>query len=222
MELTIFLTLSELFLKHGFSLWMIGGSTRDHLLKRAFHEFDLVTDATPQEMEQFLPDANFKFAHYGTIKLFINHIKIDITTLREESTYQDLRHPQSIRFVKNLSQDFSRRDFTVNSLYMDKSLHVIDFVNGLEDLKTKTLRMIGDPYARFQEDPLRILRAIRFHHVLQFSLEPTLAKAIIDCFHLIDYLKPQKIQEELLKMGAFEPDKARNMLMSYGIKDIPF
>jgi poly(A) polymerase len=222
MELTIFFSLSDLFLKNGFSLWMIGGSSRDYLLHRAFNEFDLVTDATPEEMKKFIPDANFRFAHYGTIKLFINNVKIDITTLREESTYQDLRHPQSIRFIRHLNKDYLRRDFTVNSLYLDKSLQVIDFVNGLDDLKTKTLRMIGDPYIRFQEDPLRILRAIRFHHVLGFSFEPTLAKAIIDCLHLIDYLKPQKIKEELLKMGAFEPDKARNILMSYGIKDIPF
>jgi tRNA nucleotidyltransferase/poly(A) polymerase len=222
MELSIFFSLSDLFSNHGFSLWMIGGTSRDYLLHRDFTEFDLVTDATPTEMKNFIFDANFRFAHYGTIKLFISGVKIDITTLREESSYQDLRHPQSIRFVRDINKDYLRRDFTVNSLYMDKSLQVIDFVNGLDDLKTKTLRMIGNPYVRLQEDPLRILRAIRFHHLLGFSLEPTLAKAIIDCLHLIDYLKPEKIKEELLKMGAFQEDKARDILMSYGIKDIPF
>lgn len=222
MDLTIFFNLVALFKNHHFRLWMVGGTSRNYLAKISFDEFDLVTDATPLEMQKFLPTANYHFAHYGTVKHYVDGIKVDITTLREEASYTDLRHPQSVRFVKDIALDVLRRDFTVNGIYIDEQLKVIDLVNGVNDLKNHRLKMIGNPYLRLQEDPLRILRALRFHHLYQFEFDPLLLKALVQSIHFVDILKVQKRNEELIKMSQVEPDKARKILMSFGLKDIPF
>jgi tRNA nucleotidyltransferase/poly(A) polymerase len=101
---------------------------------------------------------------------------------------------------------------------MDASYNVLDFTNGQEDLNLKRLRMIGDPYLRIQEDPLRILRVIRFQHYLGFTLEPTLAKAVQQSLPLLDYLNPQKVKQELDKMLKQRPYEAKLLLASYGIQ----
>ena len=127
-------------------------------------------------------------------------VKFDITTLRKESAYLDGRHPSKIEFVKDLKDDFSRRDFTVNALYMDKDLKVIDYANGQEDLKNHILRAVGDPETRLKEDPLRILRAIRFHLMHNLDIEESLLKAMHDNFHLLKNTTDAKIRSELAKI----------------------
>ena len=218
MPLTPFLELASLFQLHGFRLWLIGGSTRDYLLKRPITDFDLTTDALPTQMQTFLPHANFRFAHYGTVQIKQAQYGIDITTLRQESLYQDKRHPQSISFVKEPKLDYLRRDLTINALYMDAESKVLDFANGLDDLNHQILRMIGDPYLRIQEDPLRILRVIRFQHQLGFTLEAGLAKALQQSLAMLDYLNPQKVKQELDKMLRQRPYEAQLLLASYGIQ----
>ena len=218
MSLKPFIELANVFHQHGFRLWMIGGSTRDYLLNRPVVDFDLTTDALPTQMQTFLPNANFRFAHYGTVQIKQDQYAVDITTLRQESLYQDKRHPQSITFVKEPKLDYSRRDLTINALYMDTNTNILDFGNGQEDLSKKILRMIGDPYLRIQEDPLRILRVIRFQHSLGFTLEANLAKALQQSLSLLDYLNPQKVKQELNKMLVHQPYEAKLLLASYGIQ----
>jgi tRNA nucleotidyltransferase/poly(A) polymerase len=169
-------------------------------------------------MQTIIPNANFRFAHYGTVQLKQDQFSIDITTLRQESLYQDKRHPQSISFVKEPKLDYLRRDLTINAIYMDASSIFLDFANGQQDLDHKVLRMIGDPYLRIQEDPLRILRVIRFQHLLGFTLETTLAKAIQQSLPMLDYLNPQKIKQEIDKMLKQQPYEAKLLLASYGIQ----
>jgi tRNA nucleotidyltransferase/poly(A) polymerase len=217
MDLKPFLDLAALFHHHGFHLWMVGGSSRDYLLGLPLKEFDLTTDALPADMEKFLPQASFRFAHYGTVQWHHMGYPLDITTLRQESIYQDKRHPNSITFVKELILDYVRRDLTINALYIDVTLKVSDFANGQMDLKAKLLRMIGEPLLRFQEDPLRILRVIRFQHRLGFNLTPDLVKALNQSLPLLDYLKPDKVRQELQKMMMERPYEARLLLASYGI-----
>ena len=217
MTLNPFLELSKIFKSHGFQLWMIGGSSRDYLLGLPVEDFDLTTDAKPTDMQTFLPHANFRFAHYGTVQLKSGPISIDITTLRQESIYQDKRHPQSITFVKEPKLDYLRRDLTINAIYLDANLKTLDFADGLEDLKNQTLRMIGDPYLRFQEDPLRILRVLRFQHKLGFKQEPLLAKALNQSLPLLEYLNPQKVKQEYQKMMKHQPFEATLLLASYGL-----
>ncbi|MGN1076100.1 MAG: polynucleotide adenylyltransferase, partial [Candidatus Enteromonas sp.] len=165
------LQLARLYADHGFSLWMIGGSSRDLLLGKMPSDWDFVTDATPEQEKQFLTDYSDAFAKFGSLKLKWMGKEADITTLREEGEYLDGRHPSFIRFVTDLKTDSKRRDFTVNALYIDPQGNVTDYHGGLEDLKKKALRFIGDPVARIQEDPLRILRAERFAKRLEFTLE---------------------------------------------------
>ena len=196
MDLSIFLNLADVFSKHGFSLYLVGGSARDYLLHKDFTDFDLATDATPNDMRRFLKDADYTYDRFGNV-----HYKhIDITTLRVEDEYFDYRHPSKVKFTKDIKEDYKRRDFTINALYIDKNLKVYDFCNGSKDLKDKVIRFIGDPNKRVKEDPLRILRAIRFIKTLGFVIEPKSLEAIQQNKNLLCRLNSDKIKQELAKM----------------------
>lgn len=199
-HLEIFDELAEIFNKNGYKLFLVGGSVRDYLLGKEFFDYDFVSDALPSEMRSFLPDANYRFEKYGCVKLKYKNIKCDITTLREEESYVDSRHPDHIKFTTSLEKDFVRRDFTINALYLDKDYNVIDYCHGQDDLKNKIIRFIGDPVKRINEDPLRILRAFRFKEKLGFEIDENSLDAILKNYHLINKLNPQKINEEMRKM----------------------
>ena len=193
--------LATLFNKHGFRLYMVGGSSRDYLLNIPFDDYDFTTNATPDDMKEFLPDADFTFAQYGGVSLKLDGYKIEITTLREEGEYLDSRHPSFIKFVDSLEIDHKRRDLTINAIYIDEKGKVIDFENGLEDLKNKTIRLIGNPKKRIEEDPLRIIRIKRFANKLGFTLEEKTKKAIEEGEPLLAKLNPEKIKLEMMKEG---------------------
>lgn len=199
MNKEIFVNLAKLFNSHGYRLYMIGGTTRDYLLGREVLDYDFVTDATPNEMKEFLSDANYVFEKYGTVKVKIDGIHVDITTLRKESEYNDSRHPSNIVFTKDLKEDYLRRDFTINAIYMDENFKPIDYCGGISDLNNKIIRFIGDPVKRIKEDPLRILRAERFKEKLGFSYETKTEEAIKENYELINKLNPDKIKEEIRK-----------------------
>jgi len=196
MNKEIFTKLVKVFKDNGYRLYMIGGTTRDYLLNLDVFDFDFVTDATPDEIKVFLPDADFTFAKFGSVRVKVDGIKVDVTTLRVEEDYIDFRHPGKIRFVKTIEEDFIRRDFTINAIYIDEDFKVIDPANGLEDLKNKIIRFIGDPEKRIKEDPLRILRAKRFAAKLGFKIEDNSQKAMENLKYLLDKLNPEKIKEE--------------------------
>ena len=167
--------MAHIFKSHGFNLFLVGGTVRDYLLHKELTDMDAVSDATPTEIIAFLPNVDTTFAHLGSLKYKNeNNIKFDITTLRKESAYLDSRHPSKIIFVKDLKEDYLRRDFTINAMYMDADLNIIDYSGGLQDLSNHILRMVGDPDIRLKEDPLRILRAIRFALMFNLTIEPTL------------------------------------------------
>lgn len=199
MNKEIFNKLAKLFNKNGFRLYMIGGTSRDYLLGIDFSDYDFCTDATPSEMKVFLPDASYTFEKYGSVRLKIEGMHVDITTLRIEDEYTDNRHPSKIRFTNKLSDDYKRRDFTINAIYIDEDFNPIDYCGGLNDLKNKVIRFIGNPETRIKEDPLRILRAQRFAKKLGFAIENESKKAISENYSLIDKLNPQKVNEELKK-----------------------
>jgi len=219
MDLNVFHDLAALFSKHGHRLYMIGGSSRDYLLGLPLDDFDLVTDATPTQMEAFLPDADYRFSHYGNVKVKIGNHRIDVTTLREEAGYKDFRHPQSISFVTEIEKDYPRRDFTINAIYIDDKLNVYDFCDGLTHLKQKLLVVIGEANARLQEDPIRILRALRFMLRLDFELDEALRKAIINNIDMLDYVNPAKVNTEIVKMEKIDVTKAKEILFSFGIQE---
>ena len=198
-KLELFKKIFNLFQKNGHSLYMVGGTVRDFLLGLELTDMDVVTDATPDQMKEFIPDADYTFAKFGSVKLRNENVKFDITTLRKESSYIDSRHPNKVVFCRSLEDDVRRRDFTINALYMDEDLKLYDFVDGQTDLKNKIIRMIGNPNKRIIEDPLRIVRALRFAIEFDFSIDPSLQNSINNNKDLLKKLNTAKIQEELKK-----------------------
>lgn len=196
MKPEIFTKLAKIFNDNNHRLFMIGGTTRDYLLGLELFDFDFVTDATPDEIKTFLPDANYTFEKFGSVRVKVDGIKADITTLRVEENYEDFRHPGKIRFVKTIEEDYVRRDFTINAIYMDENEKIIDPSNGLEDLKNHKIRFIGEPEKRIIEDPLRILRAKRFANKLGFEIEENSQKSMQKLEYLLQNLNPDKIKEE--------------------------
>ena len=196
-----FIKLNKLFKSHGYNLYLVGGTVRDYLFRLPLSDMDVVTDATPEEMKAFLPDANYHFEKFGSVSYKNDKkVKFDITTLREENSYKDNRHPGEVSFVKDLSVDVKRRDFTINALYMDVDLKPIDYVDGVKDIENKILRMIGDPNKRLQEDPLRIIRAFRFAIDLGLTFDDELDKAIKENASLLQSINIEKIEQDIRKL----------------------
>jgi len=195
----LFQFLDQKFKENGFSIFEVGGSVRDELLGLEVYDFDFATDATPEEMMKFLPNANSAFAKYGCIKYKGEYGRAEITTFRIEECYDDYRHPTKIQFVKSLNEDFKRRDFTINAIYKSFDGKIYDPANGVKDLNNKIIRFIGDPETRIKEDPLRILRAKRFAAKLNFEIEQKSKKSIENLEYLLEKLNPEKVKEEIRK-----------------------
>ena len=218
-----FQQLAELFDKHGFSLYLVGGTVRDYLLGYALEDMDAVSDATPVQIMSFLSNVDDTFARLGSLKYKDpDGVKFDITTLRKESGYTDSRHPNKVIFVSELEDDYPRRDFTVNAMYMDKNLRVYDFCNGQNDLKNRVLRMVGNPDQRLKEDPLRILRAIRFHLMFKLKIDSRLFEAMRDRFYLLENITDAKIRSELDKIdySRVDPKDKKEIFAQFDIANL--
>lgn len=213
-----FLELSKLFLANGYHLFLVGGSVRDFLVYHELFDMDVVTDATPEQMLCFIPEADKTFMKYGFLKCQLNNIKFDITTLRKEKGYKDARHPTKIKFVTSLKKDYKRRDFTINGMYLDDHFKLIDYCNGKKDIENKVIRTIGNASRRIKEDPLRILRAIRFASKLNYHLDPSLTKAIKKYGYLLNKLNKEKIKQELNKFPQMDVDFKNKIFNDFAIK----
>ena len=222
LQLNLFKTLSKLFANAGYSLYLVGGTVRDFLLRLEVTDMDAVTDATPDEMKDILADykVDYTFSKFGSVKLTLGTCKFDITTLRKETGYFDSRHPEAITFVKDLKIDVKRRDFTVNAMYLDSSFQLIDLVGGQEDLNKRVLRMVGNPAKRLKEDPLRIVRAARFALTYKFSVDNKLKTAILDNVSLLDRLNPQKVKQDLQKIENADKNEIEKLFTELGIKHL--
>jgi len=217
---TYFKELAILFQNHGYHLYMVGGSTRDFLLGRVSEDLDLTTDATPEEMLTFLKDVQTTFMRFGTLRLSTSFGHVDITTFRLEDGYEDYRHPLKIEFVRDVEVDAKRRDFTINAIYMDFMQNRIDPFYGQDDLKKGIIRTIGNPLIRFKEDPLRILRAVRFAMLLHFEIEEETKLAMENEKSLILKMNPQKVEEELRKMKKVSSTQYLSFLEKYELVDV--
>ena len=143
----------------------------------------------------------------------LQDIKFDITTLRKESDYSDSRHPSKVEYTDKLDEDVIRRDVTINALYLSKDLKVIDLVDGQKDLENKVIRMIGDPEKRFIEDPLRIVRLLRFKFDLGFEIEEETLKSLQNMAPLIYFLNKDKVSQEIKK--SHHQKELENYLKQY-------
>ncbi|MBR3898527.1 MAG: hypothetical protein IKJ43_04550 [Bacilli bacterium] len=162
----------------GYKAYIIGGYPRDLYLKRTANDVDICTDATPMELHNMFSEIVCSNSEYGTITVIFENVRFEITTFRRELKYKDSRHPEQIEYVDNLEEDLKRRDFTINTLAIDKDGNQIDLLNAKEDLDSKIIRVVGNPKTKIKEDALRILRAIRFATVLNFEIDSKLKQYI--------------------------------------------
>lgn len=193
--------------QYGPKTFLVGGAVRDMLLGLESIDIDIATELRPPMVKQLLEKMRLPFfdvgEKYGTIGTIINGTKIEITTFRSEHSYADYRHPKKIKFIGSPKSDASRRDFTVNSLFFVPSKRaVLDYAGGLHDLKTKTIRFVGSASKRILEDPLRMLRAVRFATVLDFKIAPKDFKLIRKKAALILKVSGERIKNELDKIMA--------------------
>lgn len=187
---------------NGFEAFLIGGSVRDFIMGLPIGDIDITTNATPQQVEEVFKD--FRVIEtglkHGTVTVLIDGEPLEITTYRCDGTYSDNRHPDSVAFSSRLSDDVVRRDFTMNGIAYDFENGFCDLVGGVEDIKNKTIRCIGNAETRFNEDALRILRALRFSAVLGFEIEESTKKAIHKCRELLKNISAERIREETVKL----------------------
>ena len=184
----------------GHTSYFAGGCVRDKLLGLSPKDYDIATSATPKEVLKLFPGSNQVGAHFGVIIVKHDGHHIEIATFRTDGSYADGRRPDSVTF-STPEEDAHRRDFTINGLFENPATgEIIDHVQGLADLKKRTLRAIGIPAHRFQEDALRLLRAIRFSTTLGFPIEETTLTAIKENAHLLVKISPERIRDEFSKI----------------------
>jgi poly(A) polymerase len=187
---------------HGHKAYLVGGCVRDRLLGISPKDYDVSTDATPQELLQLFPKAQTVGAHFGVVLVTGgNGIQVEVATFRSEGTYSDGRRPDAVRFESDPALDAKRRDFTINGLMEDPlSREIFDYVGGQTDLERKTIRAIGIPEERFEEDHLRMLRAVRFAARLKFSIEPQTLEAIRYLAHSVAQISAERVRDELVRI----------------------
>lgn len=191
--------LLETFEVRGFRALVVGGAVRDFLLGRRVYDLDVATSARPEEVAEILhDDVNLRHAKYGAAKGSFRGISLEVSTFRRE-VYRGNRRPEVI-FVKTFDEEVFRRDFTVNAMGLDLRGALHDPLGGLEDLGHKTLRLIGEKEARFSEDPLRLLRLLRFRSSLGFSIEEETEAAFCKNWPLVKTLSTERTSEELFRL----------------------
>ncbi|MCD2255207.1 CCA tRNA nucleotidyltransferase [Lactobacillus sp. CC-MHH1034] len=184
----------------GFEAYFVGGAVRDALLHRPIHDVDIATSAYPAEVKQIFKRTIDTGIQHGTVTVMAHDVAYEVTTFRTESTYQDFRRPDNVTFVRSLKEDLKRRDFTINALAMRHDGEIIDLFDGLRDLRQGVLRAVGDPYARFHEDALRMMRAVRFQAQLAFQLEIRTKTAIAKNHRLLQKIAIERIHSEFIKL----------------------
>ena len=186
----------------GFEAYAVGGCVRDSLLGKTPNDWDITTSAKPEDMKSVFAefhciDTGIK---HGTVTVVIDGEPLEITTFRLDGEYEDNRHPKSVTFTSNLGADLGRRDFTVNAMAYSKMTGTVDLFGGQNDLKNGIIRCVGDPDRRFNEDALRILRALRFASALDYEIEEKTAQSLLKNRALLGNISEERIAKELLKL----------------------
>lgn len=204
--------------ENGFEAYIVGGYVRDYLLGIESGDIDICTNARVKELLDIFNDINVTSNEYGSVKIVTNQLRIDITTYRRDLKYNGNRRKVEIEYVDNLIDDINRRDFTMNTLCMNKDKNIIDILGGGEDIKNKIIRCVGNIDDRINEDPLRMLRAVRFATTLGFTIEEELYRKLKENGALINQLSRERIKEELNKILI-----SKNALMGLNmLEDLDF
>ena len=197
-------TIIDIFVSNNYHIYLVGGVVRDNLLSRKNNDYDLTTDATPDEMIELFNDKYqlvLNGKKHGTIGIVSGREVYEVTTFRVDGDYLDNRHPENVNFVKSLKEDLARRDFTMNAMAIDLvNNELIDYFNGQVDINNKIIRTVNEPDKRFKEDALRILRALRFSATLGFEIEEKTSISIINNYKLLYGISTERMLVELKKM----------------------
>ncbi|HEX2985823.1 MAG TPA: CCA tRNA nucleotidyltransferase [Caproiciproducens sp.] len=192
----------EILKENRYEAYLVGGCVRDSLLSLKPYDWDIATSAQPEEIKTALKD--FKQIDtglkHGTVTIVSDHMPVEVTTFRVDGTYSDNRHPDQVLFTGSLQEDLGRRDFTVNALAYSPETGIVDCFGGIQDLQKQVIRCVGEPDKRFQEDGLRILRALRFSAVLGFQIEDSTSESIFRNAPLLDGIACERIRTEFTKL----------------------
>lgn len=184
------------FEKNKFKAYIVGGAVRDYLLGYDINDYDIATDAKPEEVTEIFEKVIPTGVKYGTVTLVYNNKNYEITTFRKDLDYINNRKPDKVVYSEDIDEDIKRRDFTINSLYCDSKGRIRDKYFGVKDIKSKIIRTIGNPDERFKEDALRMIRAVRFMATLSFKIEEKTKNSIVKNHQLIENVSAERIKTE--------------------------
>ncbi|WP_239254521.1 CCA tRNA nucleotidyltransferase [Listeria ilorinensis] len=203
----------------GFEAYFVGGAVRDFLLERAISDVDIATSAFPEEVKMIFARTYDTGIKHGTVTVNEDGEHYEVTTFRTEGSYTDFRRPEEVTFIRSLKEDLLRRDFTMNAIAMDRHFAFHDPFQGQLAIKEKIITAVGDPKARFHEDALRMMRAVRFLSQLDFTLEEKTARALAEEISLLAYVSVERITVEWLKLhrGKAFP-RAVEMMIKVGME----
>lgn len=196
----------------GFEAYAVGGCVRDSLLGRTPDDWDITTSAKPEQVKKlFRKTIDTGIAH-GTVTVMMHRVGYEVTTYRIDGEYEDSRHPKEVIFTKNLVEDLRRRDFTINAMAYNDRCGIVDEFCGMEDLQNKMIRAVGNPTERFEEDALRIMRAVRFSAQLGYEIEAKTRESIRALAENLTHISAERIQVELVKLiKSPHPEKIRDL-----------
>lgn len=200
----------KLLKKNGYEAYIVGGAVRNAILGLPIDDYDITTSALPSEVKKIFSDNGYKVVltgeKHGTITVIKNKIPYEVTTYRSDGAYLDNRHPENVKFGVSLEEDLKRRDFTINAMCYDGK-KLIDLFGGLNDLEKKVIRTVGESKKRFEEDGLRILRALRFASRLGFDIEDETKEGILDKCELLSNIAIERINDEVIKLLKYPCSK---------------
>ena len=202
---------------HGEEAYAVGGCVRDALLGRKPSDWDITTSASPETVRACFRRTIATGIEHGTVTVMIRGTGYEVTTYRIDGAYGDHRHPDSVTITPDLSEDLKRRDFTVNAMAYTEETGVVDLFHGLEDLEQGIIRAVGDPYERFSEDALRIVRSVRFAAKLGFRIDPETYRAAEALADTVQDISRERVREELLKILESPAPEFVNLLRQMGI-----
>lgn len=194
----------------GFEAYAVGGCVRDSLLNRRPDDWDITTNALPQEVKALFHRTIDTGIQHGTVTVIIKGEGFEVTTYRIDGEYEDGRHPKEVSFTRNLEEDLKRRDFTINAMAYNHRAGIVDIFHGVEDLQKGVIRAVGNPVERFTEDALRMMRAVRFSAQLGYEVDMETKRAIQKLASTISKISAERIQVELIKLvKSPHPDRMR-------------
>ncbi|MDO4298355.1 MAG: CCA tRNA nucleotidyltransferase [Lachnospiraceae bacterium] len=190
----------EILHRAGYEAYVVGGCVRDSILGRVPGDWDITTEASPQQVKELFSRTVDTGIEHGTVTVLMEGEGFEVTTYRIDGDYEDSRHPKEVTFTSSLSEDLKRRDFTINAMAYSHETGLVDEFSGIEDLKNKVIRCVGNPRERFAEDALRMMRAVRFAAQLGFRIDENVKEAIREMADSLERISAERIQTELVKL----------------------